>query len=233
MFSKKHMNEVIYNRFLLNNPQLEQDYSKKCKKNVVQNCDEYPNTRQKLYHGTKKENAKSILDNGFTIDRFSGTQQQGIGVYCAVDADTAKTFGEKILIIDAQLEKLLNMSSRAHLEFDGLKSEFIKKIKSALGTQKHEYFSVDEWEQKVAERIDSTCEILARIRGIPVQEKAEDTLLTQEASIILANMFDEEIAKQKGKSAILSQTRGVFMEPIEQIVIRDSNEIKSVREWNI
>ena len=227
------MNEITYNKFIKNNPQLIQDYGKKCKKHVVQNCDEYIDVNQILYHGTSKENAQSILNNGFIIDRYNGTQTQGIGVYSAFDENTARTFGKDILILDTTFAKLLNMAGRAYQEFNGLKSEFIKKIKSAFGTQKNEYFTPEEWEQKIEGKIDSTCEILARMRGIPVQEKAEDTLLTQEASIILANIFDEEVTKQKGKSAILSQTRGVFMEPIEQLVIRDLGEIKSVKELDI
>ena len=227
------MDKISYYKFIKNNPQLVQDYGKKCKKHVVQNCDEYIDVNQILYHGTTKTNAQNILDNGFIIDRFNGTQVQGIGIYTALDDDTARTFGEKILILDTSLAKLLNMVGKAHQEFNGLKSEFIKKIKSALGSQKNEYFTADEWEQKIEGKIDSTCEILARMRGISVQEKAEDTLLTEESSIVLSNMFDETITKQKGKSAILSQTRGVFMEPIEQLVIRDLNEINSINELNI
>ena len=115
MFSYTHMNEIIYNRFILNNPQLIQDYGKKCKKHVVQNCDTYKNVRQPLYHGTTDVNAQSILNNGFRIDRFNGTQQQGIGIYTACDDDTAKTFGEKILVLDASLAKLLNMTAKAHM----------------------------------------------------------------------------------------------------------------------
>ena len=74
---------------------------------------------------------------------------------------------------------------------------------------------------------------MAKIAQVPVQEKAKDIALGEEASIILANLFDEELTRQKGKSAILSQTRGVFMEPIEQVVIRNLDEIESLREWTI
>ena len=227
------MNKVTYKNFLINNPQLVQDYSKKCKKNVVQNCDEYNAINQTLYHGTSTKNAQSILNNGFLVDRYNGTQTQGIGVYTAFDDDTAKTFGEKVLKLDATFAKLLDMSTKAHKEFNGLKSEFIKKIKQAIRAQQNEYFFPDEWDEKVDEKIDSTSEILAKIRGISVRETAENSVLTEESSIILANMFDEELTRQKGRSAILSQTNGTFMEPIEQIVIRNLDEIKSIGEWNI
>ena len=227
------MNEIIYNRFLINNPQLVTDYNKRCKKQVIRNCDEYNAVNRTLYHGTTEENAQSILNNRFLVDRYSGTQTQGIGVYTALDDETAKTFGKKVLKLDTNLAKLLDMSTKAHKEFNGLKSEFIKKIKQALGTQQSEYFSPDEWNEKIEGKIDSTSEILARIRGVSVRDTAENSVLMEESSIILANMFDEELARQKGQSAILSQTRGVFMEPIEQLVVRDLTEIKSVSEWNI
>ena len=224
------MNEIIYSRFIQNNKQLVQDYNKKCKKHVVQNCDEFKKINQPLYHGTTKENSQSILNSGFRIDRFNGTQQQGIGVYTAPDIDTAKTFGEKILVLDATLVKLLNMSTRAHIEFEGLRTEFRKKIKAAIKSQQDEYFTPEEFEQKVESKIDDTCRIMANIEHLPVQEKASDLVINAESAIILANLFDEEITRQKGKSAILSQTRGVYMEPIEQIVVRNLGEIKSVRE---
>ena len=53
--------------------------------------------------------------------------------------------------------------------------------------------------------------------------------LQKESSIIFANLFDDEVTKKQGKKPILSSTLGIYMDPIQQLVIRNLDDIKNIK----
>ena len=223
------MNKIIYNKFITNNKQFIEEIQKNCTKSIIRNCDEIQGTCSTLYHGTTPQNAENILTSGFIIDRFQGTQPFGIGVYTAFDKETAEEFGDKILTLEVFPNSILRIGNRLIYDFNGLMEDYTRKIKKVFLKNKDEYYSKDEWIKKVEECTNDTCEFLAKKKGITVEEQAINMTLQKESSIIFANLFDDEVTKKQGKKPILSSTLGIYMDPIQQLVIRNLDDIKNIK----
>ena len=223
------MNKIIYNKFITNNKPLVQELRETCAKNIIKNSDEIKGYPSIVYHGTKQECAEQILANGFIIDRFRGTQPFGIGVYTAFDKETAEEFGDKILTLEVFPNSILRIGNRLIYDFNGLMEDYTRKIKKVFLKNKDEYYSKDEWIKKVEECTNDTCEFLAKKKGITVEEQATNMTLQKESSIIFANLFDDEVTKKQGKKPILSSTLGIYMDPIQQLVIRNLDDIKNIK----
>lgn len=63
-----------------------------------------------LYHGTKKQALKSIINNGFKTTKETG--RFGAGVYFALDVDYAKQFSQDntVLSVDVDVSNILNIN---------------------------------------------------------------------------------------------------------------------------
>lgn len=222
------MNNVTYYNFLINNKKMINNFSNSCQKNVIKNCDEFNNKEHTLYHGTTPENAQKIREKGFVIDRFYGTQPMGIGIYTAFDRETAQEFGDCTVSLNVYLNSIIRMTNEALNQLTKIQKSYIEKIKRELSSNSNEYFEKSELEENISKQLGDVCSFLAEKEGVPVFEKAKDMVFQKESSIILSNLLDDELTQRSPKSAILSSTLGIYMYPIQQLVIRNPDEIKTI-----
>jgi hypothetical protein len=227
------MNLIGYQNFLANNNRLVSAYKNFCTRNVVRQCEELPKITLNLFHGTSQTNADAIIQDGFKLDRFSGTKPMGVGVYLTEDLFLAKYFGNTMLDIKVKLERAIDFTFEALRGFKKLDEKFFSRIKTVLNADKSTFLGKSEViEQEIAKRIaDPDIVNLAEINHQKPREVAVQSLLYKAASIVKSNLFTECL-QESGYSSLHTYNDiygGIMGRPMNQWVVTDTNEILKVQ----
>lgn len=196
---KKNMNLQTYKKFLFNNYELVEKYRQTCIQRVLFNCIDIPTRNLVLYHGTP--HADEILQQGFRIDKFSGTQPMGVGVYLTPDKRLAEYFGNKILQVHVKLREALDFSADALIGFREIRDEFFDRIVT----------------------------IIDKNRLMYIGDK-KGAILNEEASLVQSNLFTD-LLKDGGYDSIHSFTDtagGINGRDMNQWVVMNKRLIQKI-----
>mgnify|MGYP001805821149 CR=1 FL=1 len=229
------MNLAVYQRLLADNKAVVNNYRQNYIKNILFHCTEAPTSKLQLFHGTSNENANKILQDGFKIEKFSGTQPMGVGVYLTPDSNLARYFGNAILAVDVKLKSSLVFTYNALKNFKFLQDEFFDKMLKIISESKN--VSKDKtFKAKILRQMEAQyLPMLAKNRGISPKQLAIQNAFKEETTAVFSNLI-ADVVDNSGYTSLHTYDDiygGINGRPMNQWILMNLNEIVKVKSTEL
>ena len=225
------MNLTVYQRLIADNKTLVNNYRQIYIKNILFHCIEAPTSKLQLFHGTSNENANKILKDGFKIEKFSGTQPMGVGVYLTPDSYLARYFGKTILAVDVKLKSSLLFTYDALKNFKSLQDEFFDKMLKVISESKNVSKDKTFIAKILRQMEDKNLPMLAEKRGTSTKQLATQNAFKEETTVVFSNLI-ADVVDNSGYTSLHTYDDihgGINGRPMNQWILTNLNEIVKVK----